>query len=281
MDSRRVAVLDGGTVRFVEPGAPVFSAFDLGPARGDGVFETMLVRAGVALKRDAHLDRLARSARLMGLPSPARSQWDALIEALAGAHRSEEAALKLLLTRGVEGVSDHTAVGTLSPLSPEVLRQRRAGIAVVTLTLGLPADLRATSPWLLGGVKYLSYAVNMAAQRHARSLGADDALFVSLDGQLLEGPTSTVVWARDGILHTTPADTGILSGTTQALLFDRAGSAGFGTAVRPGRLADLQVADAVWLVSSVRGAAAVLSLDGVARGDAGLTPTVQGLTGVT
>ncbi|MGI8694881.1 MAG: aminotransferase class IV [Geodermatophilaceae bacterium] len=280
MDNRRVAVLDRGVVTLVDPRSPVFSAFDLGPSRGDGVFETLLVRAGAALKADAHLDRLARSAALMGLPSPRRSEWSRLVAVLTDGHEGGEAALKLLLTRGVEGVSDHTAVGTLSPLSPEVLQQRRRGISVVTLALGLPADLRAASPWLLGGVKYLSYAVNMAAQRHAKALGADDALFVALDGQLLEGPTSTVVWARDGILHTPPVETGILPGTTQALLFDRAGTTGLGTAVSAGTIADLQQADAVWLVSSVRGAAAVTSLDGVPRGDAGLTPTVQELTGI-
>lgn len=281
MDSRRVAVLDRGTVTLVDPAAAVFSAFDLGPARGDGVFETMLVRRGVALKPEAHLDRLARSAALMGLFSPPLADWARLIDLLATTHADGEAALKVMLTRGIEGVSDHTAVGTLSPLAPDVLEQRRRGIAVVTLTLGLPADLRATSPWLLGGVKYLSYAVNMAAQRHARALGADDAVFISLDGRLLEGPTSTIVWARDGTLHTPPLEIGILPGTTQALLFTRADAAGLGTAMSLGTVADLHAADGVWLVSSVRGAAAVTSLDGLRRGDAGLTPTIQELTGVT
>ncbi len=279
-DGRRVAVLDQGTVTLVDPADAVFSAFDLGPSRGDGVFEAMLVRSGVALKAGAHLDRLARSSALMGLPSPHRGDWARLVEVLTAEHHGGESVLKLLLTRGVEGLSGHTAVGTLSPLPPEVLEQRRRGISVVTLTLGLPVDLRATAPWLLGGVKYLSYAVNMAAQRHARTSGADDALFVSLDGQLLEGPTSTVVWARNGVLHTPPVDSGILPGTTQALLFTRAGAAGFGTAVSPGLLADLHAAEAVWLVSSVRGAAAVTRLDGVPRGDAGLTPTIQELTGI-
>ncbi len=274
-------MLDRGTARLVDPAAAVFSAFDLGPARGDGVFETMLVRGGKACKPEAHLDRLARSAALMGLPGPSRTDWSGLIEVLIQGHTDPDAALKLLLTRGVDGLSDHTAVGTLSPLPPEVLAQRRRGISVVSLTLGLPAALRASSPWLLGGVKYLSYAVNMAAQRHARAQGADDALFVSLEGQLLEGPTSTVVWARDGVLHTPPVDAGILPGTTQALLFSRAAGAGLQTAVSPGRLADLLEADAVWMVSSVRGAAAVTRLDDVPRGDAGLTPWIQQLTGVT
>ena len=49
------------------------------------------------------------------------------------------------------------------------------------------------------------------------------------------------------------------------------------TAVAPGTVADLHAADAVWLVSGIRGVAAVHTLDGVRRGDAGLTAGVREL----
>ena len=148
---------------------------------------------------------------------------------------------------------------------------------MVTLGLGVPADFRAHAPWLLGGAKTLSYAVNMAALRHAAAQGADDVIFTSLEGQVLEGPTSTVVWSADGVLHTPPLETGILPGTTMARLFARAAEAGRPTAVTPGTVDDLRAADAVWLVSGVRAAATVHTLDGVARGDAGLSAGVREL----
>jgi 4-amino-4-deoxychorismate lyase len=165
----------------------------------------------------------------------------------------------------------------LSPVPAETVRQRRQGIAVVSLTLGLPADVRAHSPWLLGGAKTLSYAVNMAAIRHAQRLGADDVVFTSVEGRVFEGPTSTVVWAVDGELRTAPLDAGILPGTTQARLFARAAEDGWPTAVVPATVDDLHAADAVWLVSGVRGAARVHTLDGVPRSDAGLTAKVREL----
>ena len=99
-----------------------------------------------------------------------------------------------------------TALALLvSPVPAETVRQRTDGISVVSLGLGVPADFRRAAPWLLGGAKTLSYAVNMAALRHAHALGADDVVFTSLEGQVLEGPTSTVVWAAGGALHTPPA----------------------------------------------------------------------------
>jgi 4-amino-4-deoxychorismate lyase len=60
-------------------------------------------------------------------------------------------------------------------------------------------------------------------------------------------------------------------------LFARAEEAGWPTATTPGTVADLHAADAVWLVSGIRGAATVHTLDGSPRGDAGLTARVREL----
>jgi 4-amino-4-deoxychorismate lyase len=189
----------------------------------------------------------------------------------------EEGACRIYLTRGLAPGAPPTALALLAPVPAETVRQRTEGISVVSLGLGVPADFRAAAPWLLGGAKTLSYAVNMAALRHAHTLGADDVVFTSLEGRLLEAPTATVVWASGGTLHTPPLETGILAGTTMARLFDRATADGWPTSVTPGTVDDLHAADAVWLLSGVRGAATVHTLDGVRRGDAGLTSRVRTL----
>jgi 4-amino-4-deoxychorismate lyase len=277
-DERAVAVWRDGRAVAVPPGEPVVTAFDQGLARGDGVFESVLVAGGATPHLGAHLARLARSAALLDLADPGAEAWGALVDAvLAGWPRDREGACRLFLTRGLgEGMAP-TALAVLAPLTPEVLHQREHGISVVSLGLGLPATFRAGAPWLLGGAKTLSYAVNMAALRHAHAEGADDVVFTSLEGHLLEGPTSTVVWAAGGALHTPPLDTGILAGTTAARLLTRAAESGWATSVTPGSVADLHAADAVWLVSGIRGPATVHTLDGVPRGDAGLTPRIREL----
>lgn len=274
VDQRAVAVWrDGGAVR-VPAGEPVVTAFDAGLARGDGVFESVLVVGGATPRLADHLVRLQRSTGLLDLPAVPDDAWRALVAAATeGWPADVEGVCRLFLTRG-DGTTP-TALALLAPVGDDVLRQRRDGVAVVALTYGLAADVRAGAPWLLGGAKTLSYAVNMAAQRHAHAVGADDVVFTSAEGRLLEGPTSTVVWAAEGTLHTPPLSTGILAGTTQARLFAAAEADGWPTAVTPGTVADLHAADAVWLLSGIRGATAVTSLDGVPRGDADLTPRVQ------
>lgn len=277
-DSRAVAVWRDGQAVAVPADQPVVTAFDQGLARGDGVFESALVTGGGTPHLDPHLARMARSARLLELADPGPDAWRTLVAAVLESWPADtDGACRLFLTRGLGEGFPPTALALLAPLTDDVLRQRSAGIAVVSLGLGVPAAFRATAPWLLGGAKTLSYAVNMAALRHAHAVGADDVVLTSLEGQLLEGPTSTVVWAAGGTLHTPPLDTGILPGTTVVRLFDRAAEDGWPSATTPGTVADLHAADAVWLVSGIRGAAVVHTIDGIARGDAGLTARVREL----
>jgi 4-amino-4-deoxychorismate lyase len=263
-----LAVLGTG---IVDPSTPVIRADDAGVTRGDGCFEGIRVLTAAdgtsrAAKLDRHLARMARSAAALDIAFD-RAAWRELVDmACAGwvASGEREAAMKLVLTRGVDG--QPSGFLTIIPLAEDYPRQRSEGIRVIALHRGFTSDAFADAPWLLGGVKTLSYAVNMAAQREAERRGAEDALFVSADGRVLEAPTGSVVWAVGRTLHTTPLGaTGILAGTTQQLLFDRAAQAGWQTRDTLAVLDDLHAADAVWIVSSVRGPVEVIDLDGTNR----------------
>jgi 4-amino-4-deoxychorismate lyase len=217
----------------------------------------------------------------MDLAVPSALQWRDLVATALGAWpANREGVLRLVCTRGPEDGGGPTVYTTIGPVPVEILRQRAAGIRVVTRSLGLPAGLRRGASWLLGGVKATSYAVAMAVLRDARRQGADDVIWLSVEDEVLEGPTATVVWAAGSTLYTIPTDTGIIEGTTAAHLLARAPQHGFATAARRATIADLHAADAVWLLSSVRGAAAVGSIDGRERGEAGLTGRVRAVLGL-
>ena len=242
---------------------PLLRADDLGAVRGDGVFESANVRGGRPWLLDAHLDRMARSAAALDLELPPRESLVALADtACAAWPAADEGALRIVCTRGPEAGGRPTVYATLKPISDHQRAQRRSGVAVRTLSLGMPVDTRATEPALLAGAKTLSYAVNMACQRWAAAQGADDVLWVSGDGYALEAPTSSLVWLSDGVLCTVaPARTGILAGTTVAHLMSRAGELGWTSEERLVRPAELAGAQGVWLTSSARGLVEVRSLD--------------------
>jgi 4-amino-4-deoxychorismate lyase len=252
-------------VGVVDAAAPQLRADDLGILRGDGCFETIRRRADGGFEDlDAHLDRLARSSAALDLPPTDPADWRDLVDQLdAGWDRPGEGVLRLVVTRGLTQTGPPTAYALLTPIADRQLRERRDGVAVLTLNRGLTADATVEAPWLLGGVKTVSYAINMAALRYARAAGAGDVVFVSADGQLLEAPTSAVVWLAGGVLCTPPpAPLGLLDGVTVRHLFDHAAEHGFGAEITRGTVDDLHAADGVWLLSSVRVAAAVTSLDG-------------------
>ena len=251
------------TVHRVADGAPALLATDLGAARGDGVFETFGVVDGHPQAVDAHLTRLASSAALLDLPEPNLEQWRAAVAIAADAlPRTRQGGIKLVLTRGVEGTGIPTAWIVVT-VAERDFAERQHGIRVVTLDRGYASDVAQRAPWLLAGAKTLSYAVNMAALREAARRGADDVIFTSTDGYVMEAPTSTVVIRRGDAFSTPRADIGILPGTSQLSLFEFLRSAGFRAEAGLIPVSGLRDADGVWLVSSLRLAAPVTHIDGM------------------
>ena len=240
--------------------APALSVGEFSTQRGDGVFESIGVIDGHANEVEAHVQRLAHSARLCDLPVPNAEQWRQAVATAARLVPSGEAVVKLILSRGVEHGPAPTAWATASP-APDFTAVRRDGVRVVTLDRGYDLEAGQRAPWLLLGAKTLSYAVNMAALREARRRGADDAIFLSSDGYVLEAPTASLI-LRFGDRFITPEPTGgILHGTTQLSVYDFLTARGFEVGYAQIPTSDLPTADAAWLVSSVRLAVAITAID--------------------
>jgi 4-amino-4-deoxychorismate lyase len=261
-----VVTLDG---QLRDPRTPLLHADDLAAVRGDGIFESLLVRDGRPCLLESHLGRLTQSARMMDLPEPDLSRWRTAIAAATAAWTERgggEGVLRLIYSRGRESGSEPTAFAMIGAMAGRVAAVRADGVAAVTLARSLPAEAASDMPWLLAGAKTLSYAVNMAALRHAERQGAGDVIFISSEGNVLEGPRSTVdiATAIDGrlALLTPPPWYPILRGTTQQALFEVARNKGYDCDYKALRSADLFAAQGVWLVSSITLAARVHTLDG-------------------
>ena len=179
-------------------------ATDEGLLRGDGVFEVLRVYRGRPFAFAEHLARLERSAENLRLPlDVAAVRSDA--ETALGAAGPVEALLRLVVTRGgrrlafVEPLPDY----------PE------------TATLGF---VTFAPPRILDGIKSLSYAGNMLASRLAAERGFDEALLVTPHGRVLEGPTSSFFYVRDGELFTPPLSDHVLASITRANVIELTGA---------------------------------------------------------
>ncbi|MDQ1556314.1 MAG: 4-amino-4-deoxychorismate lyase [Actinomycetota bacterium] len=248
--------------RLVDPAVPQVSALDLSATRGDGIFESISIAHGSPHALEPHLRRFVRSAALLDLPVPDVDAWRTAVLAVIGElDPVPEASVKIVLSRGIEGDVKPTGWVYGAP-APDHSAARTTGIRVITLDRGYRHDIESHAPWLLAGAKTLSYAVNRAALREAARREADDVIFVSSDGIVLEGPTSTLVFRRGKSLGTPGTGLGILEGTTQGDLFEWALTHGFTTGFELLTVDQLLETDAAWLVSSGRHAAPIRSIDG-------------------
>jgi 4-amino-4-deoxychorismate lyase len=263
---------------------PALDPLDLALVRGDAVFEALRVYGGRPFRLGAHLDRLARSAAAIDLPLPVGLE-DLATRAVAAAGGGD-AVLRLICTKGREGSWEGgpgpgeggpAAFAICTDIPGSFEEERRRGLRLVLLTTATDPLVRAASPWLLPGVKTISYAVNMAAQRAARARGADDAVLVGLGGELLEAPTANLWWRTGHTLHTPSLDLGILAGITRTVLRELA--PGLGLKVLEGVFTaeDLAAADEAFLSSSTREIMPVIEVDGAPVADARPGPAAADL----
>jgi 4-amino-4-deoxychorismate lyase len=256
----------------VEPDAPVLHADDEALLRGRAAFETMRVYNGRPFRLDEHLRRLAGSAARIGLQEVDVGECEELARTALVEADADDAVLRIYWTAGREGEGRPTVIALVSAVPPHLEELRRRGIRVITLPLGVDPNVRALAPWLLGGVKSTSYAVNMAAEAEAKRRGADDAVFLASEDIVLEGPVTNVWWRLDDLLYTPALELGILAGVTRSTLITEAERLGY--QVREGAFPreHLAAAHEAFTSSTVREVLPIVELDGkpVGEGTPGL-----------
>ncbi len=243
----------------VDPAEPAVFADDEGFLRGRAAFETTRVYGGKPFRLDEHLDRFANSAARLNLPPLDRPLFHDLTRQALAAAGERECFVRLYLTPGREGGDEPVSLVLVQSLPPLLDETRAHGIRMISLELGGSS--------LLDGVKSTSYALNMVAVDEAKRRGADDAVFVSPQGAVLEGPTMNVWWRRGNVLATPALELGILQGVTRGVVMGLAVDLGYEVEVGVYRLADLAGADEAFTSSAVRELMPIVALDGRPIGD--------------
>jgi branched-chain amino acid aminotransferase len=235
-----LASMDG---TILDKGEATIPVTDEGLVRGDGVFEVVRLYAGRPFALEEHLERMRRSAANLRLEidfGVLRSE----IAALLDAHGDADAALRVMCTRGGRRIALIEEVHQFPPT---------IALSVVTYS---PVRV-------LDAVKSLSYAGNMLATRLAKERGADDALLVTPHGRVLEAPTSSFFYVRDGGLITPPLDEHILDSITRRKVLEL-----FDVDERSTTLDDVAAADEAFLASTFKEALPVHAIDDIVSFDA-------------
>jgi para-aminobenzoate synthetase / 4-amino-4-deoxychorismate lyase len=215
------------------------------PDPSRGLFETLLVADGAPVELEAHLARLAASAREL---FDAELPGDIAVAAERACEGIELGRLRIEIEPDGEG--GFAQRFQASPIDPGFsFPDREHG----ELLRSVPAeDWSGAHKW----------SDRDSLERTERRLGEEVPLLVDAAGDVLEAGRANVFAVIAGELLTPPADGRILPGTARAATLRLAAELGIEASERPLRLAELRDADEVFLTSSVRGLRPARRLDG-------------------
>ena len=203
-------IIDGAEVSEAEASV---SVFDWALQRGFGVFEVIRAYDSRPFRLDDHLERLQRSAGALHIEHPPVDDIATWVGKAATA--GGDCLVRVMVTGGSRDALVETPPRTVVLWEPVPPVPDRLRLLPVTAPWHQGADTRG-----FPGVKWLSYAPNMASMDMARRAGFDDAVLVSSEGDVLEGPTYTVAWVSDGRLETPSLELGILASITREVLLE-------------------------------------------------------------
>ena len=234
-----------------QPAHALASLKDRGLAYGDGLFETLAVKAGQPLLLDLHMQRLAQGCSRLAIVA---DNTVIRSEVLAYAQAMGEGVLKLIVTRG-DSLRGYSA-------SPEALPRRilqasppaayPEANALEGIQLFDCATRLAEQP-LLAGLKHLNRLEQVLARAEWQDPAYAEGLMRDTSGRVIEGVFSNLFLVRDGSLYTADLQRCGVAGVMRAALLVEAERQGIARHVTDISFEQLRQADELFLCNSVYG----------------------------
>ena len=198
------------------------SALDYGFLYGYALFETMRAYGGRVFRLDRHLNRLAQSAKVLGISIEILELKGAVMDTIQ-ANKLSEARIRLTISIGEGEMTPDlstckipTVIILAENYKPYPEKVCRKGFRAIASTI------RRNSQSPLSRLKSTSYLESILARQEAREAGVDEALCLNEKGFLAEGSMSNIFLVADGRLKTPGYDSGILPGITRQTVLELA-----------------------------------------------------------
>ncbi|MHA6260553.1 aminodeoxychorismate lyase [Sporosarcina sp. CAU 1771] len=211
---------------FIRAEDMMISPFDHGFLYGTGFFETFRTYDGHVFLFQEHWDRLQSALTEYRITLPyAVEEILSAVQELNRLSGNEDGYFRLNVSAGVHDIG----LAPSSYATPNVILFRKAlpesvrGVEKEAVWL----ETRRNLPESKIRHKSHNYLNNVRGRLEVSSLKTIEGLFVTGDGFVAEGITSNLFWVKDQILYTPSIETGILPGTTRALVMELARTEGF------------------------------------------------------
>ena len=232
-------------------------ASDRGLAYGDGLFETMALRAGAVQRFELHWERLRLGCDRLTLPVPDREE---LLSRLATVARGiERGSLKLILTRG-SGPRGYAPPPAPEPLIVLTASPNAAELADTISVVSLGQRLGENPA--LAGIKHLCRLEQVLGQQELAGLDANEGLMLDVSGRVIGGTSRNLFAVLGGTLVTPELSHSGIRGIMRQHVLNRCSGLGIGCVERAILPAELAEADELFMTNALVGIQSVRSLDG-------------------
>jgi len=226
--------------------------------RPTGCYTTARVSAGRTERLERHAGRLRRDAERLSLPLPDRRAIESLALVVVRAELGRGDGV-LRIEWATEGEAQPALRATTRPLGPDPRTWR---VATATTVHPGPADRHDVK---VLGVKPLGVPAYDEARGERARAGVDEVLLFDAAGRLVEGSRSNlIVVSRDGLVRTPAKSLGAVEGLVLEIVREFAPEIRDTTEIGHGELA---AAGELIATNGVRGAVAIVGLDGTVVGD--------------
>ena len=240
------------------------SANDRGLIYGDGVFRTMLVRAGKLLLWPQHYAKLQHDCSALGIECPAMQILSAELDQLI--QIQPDGIVKIIITRGTGArgyapPAHSLATRILSinppPIYPDSYANSGVNMHICSLRLGHQPRL--------AGIKHLNRLENVLAAAEWNDADIAEGLLLDESGHIIEATRSNVFLVKEGVLFTPDLSHCGVAGLQRDRVMAWAKQRGIASKITSLLLDDLLAADEVFVVNSVIGLWPVREMPGFRR----------------
>lgn len=238
------------------------SPFDHGFLYGIGFFETFRTYEGHVFLLEEHMERLYAALQHFRIAFPySLAELKAVIAKLDELAGGTDGYFRLNVSAGTHDIGlapssyeQPTVILFRKELPPVQKNNAKEGVILMTPRTEPESSVRYKSHHFLN---------NVEGRLELPSLREHEGIFLTKDGYIAEGVTSNVFWVKNGRLYTPSLETGILAGTTRAVIIDFARKNGFSVEEGLYTVEDLLTADEVFVTNAIQEIVPLKSLENV------------------